>query len=131
MYKRLQENLPNECRITRLESRVGLGIPDCLIAIRHAGFCMVELKVVKRGRRIKFSPHQIAFHAAHAALHAPTYILVQWHPPGVEGIVGAHWYLYKGEQVRELYEDGIDVIPYQQWPADQVRWHLLRYALTC
>jgi hypothetical protein len=32
LYKRLKENLPNS-HITRLESRVGLGVPDCLIAL--------------------------------------------------------------------------------------------------
>jgi hypothetical protein len=32
LYKRLKENLPNS-HITRLESRVGLGVPDCLVAL--------------------------------------------------------------------------------------------------
>lgn len=64
-------------------------------------------------------------------MQAPTFVLVQYHPPGVAHINGAFWYLYKGEQVQELHERGLDVQPYQEWPADQVRFHLLQYALTC
>jgi hypothetical protein len=45
LYKRLKENLP-EAHITRIESRVNLGIPDCLIALTKNRFVMVELKVV-------------------------------------------------------------------------------------
>lgn len=131
LYQRLKENLPPESRLTRIESRVGLGIPDCLLAIKDCGFAMLELKVVKRGRKIKFSPHQIAFHTAHAALKVPTYILVQYHPPKAPTIHGAQWLLYKGKQVQDLMERGVDVPAYQEWPADNVRWHLLQYALTC
>ena len=51
LYSRVRENLPN-CFITRIESRVNLGIPDCLVAFPHGEFVMLELKVVKRGRKI-------------------------------------------------------------------------------
>jgi hypothetical protein len=69
LYKRLKENLPNS-HITRLESRVGLGVPDCLIALgpQQPRFVMVELKVTKRGRKVALSPHQVAFHLKHADL---------------------------------------------------------------
>lgn len=125
MYQRLRDNLPPDCRITRIESRVGLGIPDCLIAIKASGFAMVELKVVKRGRKVALSPHQVAFHAAHAPLEAPTFVLVQYHPPGVANIHGAWWYLYRGHQVQDLYARGLDVLPAAEWPADSIRWHVL------
>jgi hypothetical protein len=61
LYKRLKENLPNS-HITRLESRVGLGIPDCLVALgpQQPRFVMIELKVVK-GRKLAISPHQSGF----------------------------------------------------------------------
>lgn len=131
LYQRLRENLPADCRLTRIESRVGLGIPDCILAIRNCGIALLELKVVKRGKQVKLSPHQVAFHAAHAALGVHTYILVQYHPPGTPNIHGAKWLLYKGEQVTKLLATGVDTPAYQEWPADQVRWHLLQYALTC
>jgi hypothetical protein len=78
LYKRLKENLPNS-HITRLESRVGLGIPDCLVALgpQQPRFVMIELKVVK-GRKLAISPHQVAFHLKHADMKAPTFILVQF-----------------------------------------------------
>ena len=129
MYQRLRENLPESCRLTRIESRVGLGIPDCLLAIRNCGFAMLELKVVKRGRKVQLSPHQIAFHLAHAKLQVPTFILVQYHPPGVAHARGASWLLYEGEQAQDLYERGINVEPLAQWPADAIRWHMLIAAI--
>ena len=42
LHQRVKENLPNVV-ITRLENRVGLGLPDCLIAIPNGVFVMVEL----------------------------------------------------------------------------------------
>ena len=80
LYQRLKENLQN-CLITRIESRVNLGIPDCLIALRRTGtFVPVELKVVKHGRRVRLSPHQIAFHSRHAELGCATFVLVLFVP---------------------------------------------------
>ena len=70
LYQRLKENLP-ACHITRIESRVNLGIPDCLVAFKVPGeFVMVELKVVRRGRKVALSPHQVSFHAKHADMKA-------------------------------------------------------------
>ena len=33
---------------------------------------MLELKVVKRGKKVSLSPHQIAFHLVHAEMRVPT-----------------------------------------------------------
>jgi hypothetical protein len=67
LYKRLKENLPNS-HITRLESRVGLGVPDCLIALGPPATSLCYGGVegnVKRGRKVALSPHQVAFHLKH------------------------------------------------------------------
>ena len=51
-------------RITRVESWVNLGIPDCILAVK-GGFALAELKVATSTGRVKLSPHQVAFHEAH------------------------------------------------------------------
>ena len=57
----------------RLENNSLLGTPD-LLAYNNSGvFFTVELKVCK-GNKIRFSPHQIAFHIKHSH---NTFIMVQ------------------------------------------------------
>jgi hypothetical protein len=130
LYKRIRENLPDS-HITRIESRVNLGIPDCLVALKGLGlFVMIELKVVKRGRKINLSPHQVAFHAKHADLGAPTFILVQYHPPGTTSALKAELLLYRGRQVLDLHHLGIDAEPVERWPLSHVLWHMLRHRLA-
>jgi hypothetical protein len=126
----MRENLP-DCHITRIESRVNLGIPDCLVALKGQGlFVMIELKVVKRGRKINLSPHQVAFHAKHADLGAPTFILVQYHPPGTTSALKAELLLYHGRQVIDMHHLGIDAAPIERWQLSHVLWHMLRHRLT-
>ena len=63
LYKKLKTTTP---RIiwTRLENLSLLGCPDLLGYTNNQHFFTVELKVTS-GNKIKFSPHQIAFHVAH------------------------------------------------------------------
>lgn len=130
LYKRVKENLPN-CHITRIESRVNLGIPDCLIGFKSPGkFVMVELKVVKRGRKVALSPHQAAFHLKHADLGCPTYILVGYYPPGVVSALKAELRLYRGSQAEELLVRGLDCEPVEKWILAKVEWWMLRHALA-
>jgi len=49
---------------TRLENLSSLGTPDLLGYNAFGTFFTVELKVT-RGNKLKFSPHQIAFHKTH------------------------------------------------------------------
>ena len=126
LYQRLKENLP-ACHITRIESRVNLGIPDCLVAFKVPGeFVMVELKVVRRGRKVVLSPHQVSFHAKHADMNCPTYILVQYFPPGATRTSHSELRLYAGEQAVELSMRGIDTVPLAAWPWTQIPWELVR-----
>lgn len=129
LYQRLKENLSG-CHITRIESRVGLGIPDCLVAFRNPGvFVLLELKVVKKGKKVALSPHQIAFHAKHADLDCPTFILVQYHPPGTTHIHKTELLLYRGDQAIELAQRGVDTEPIAGWPWSGVPWGVLRQYL--
>ena len=72
LYQNLKRNTP-QITWTRLENFAGLGTPDLLGYNDFGRFFTVELKVVK-GKKIRFSPHQISFHHTHKK---NTYILAQ------------------------------------------------------
>ena len=63
--------------VSRLESYVTPGFPDCLIYHRDTGFFTVELKVLGSNDKITLSPFQIAWNMRHATAGAPSYILVK------------------------------------------------------
>lgn len=109
---------------------MNLGIPDCLIALKNDKFIMVELKVVKRGKKVNLSPHQVAFHLKHSSLNCPTFILVQYHPAGTTSALKAELFLYRGAQAVDLLHLGIECEPFAKWPLSHVQWHMLRHALT-
>jgi hypothetical protein len=53
----------------------------------------------------------VAFHLKHADMKAPTFILVQYHPPGTASSRNAELRLYRGEQAGELALISMDVAP--------------------
>ena len=63
LYLKLKKNT-DRIKWTRLENLSSLGCPDCLGYNNSGNFFTVELKVTK-GKKVKFSPHQIAFHVEH------------------------------------------------------------------
>ena len=90
LYKKLKAKTP---RIiwTRLENLSLLGTPDVLGYNSSGHFFTVELKVTK-GNKLKFSPHQIAFHVAHPH---NTFILAEALGPRLVK-------LFRGSRIREL-----------------------------
>jgi hypothetical protein len=62
-YEKIKKSIPQISWI-RLENNSLLGTPDLLAYNTSGHFFTVELKVTK-GNKIKFSPHQIAFHVKH------------------------------------------------------------------
>jgi hypothetical protein len=89
---------------------------------------MVELKVVKRGRRVNLSPHQVAFHLKHADLRCPTFVLVQYVPPS--GFVReSELLLYGNHQVMDLKRVGVDLEPLGRWAWTAVMWDMMRHQL--
>ena len=64
--KLYQDLKKNTCSIiwNRIENLSLLGMPDVLGYNTSGHFFTVELKVAK-GNKVKFSPHQIAFHKSH------------------------------------------------------------------
>lgn len=125
--KMIKDNLPNS-QITRLESRVGLGIPDMLVALDPPGrFVMIEAKYVPEGsKKIKISPHQASFHLKHASLKCPTFFAVMQKKKGVKH---NRIMLFKGSQVEELLNLGVDTEPLFEFYSDFPQWFQFREKL--
>jgi len=93
-------------------------------------FVPVELKVVKHGRKINLSPHQISFHARHAEFGVRTFILVLYIPPGKVATKEGQLLLFSGKQVLELAQSGIDTDPIARYHYGLVPWNMLMYTLA-
>jgi Holliday junction resolvase len=85
---------------TRIENLALPGVPDLLGYNKNHFFFTVELKVTK-GKKIRFSPHQIAFHMRHPK---NTFILVK-------SLASSLSYLYEGSEIEELAARGLSLEP--------------------
>lgn len=122
LNKKIADNLTGAV-VTRLESRTGLGIPDMLIALGSI-FVMLENKVCPLGsKKVKLSPHQVAFHIKHSLINAPTFIMVQ-HQLRTEKYKSLS--LYAGAQAMELLEKGILVEPLVRYPYNAIDWEEIK-----
>ena len=72
LYQKVKKSFSNFSLI-RLENNSLHGTPDLLVCNNNGHFFTIELKVCK-GNKIRFSPHQIAFHIKHPH---NTFIMVQ------------------------------------------------------
>ena len=63
LYQKIKKNITSISWI-RLENLSSSGTPDLLGYNNSGTFFTVELKVTK-GNKVRFSPHQIAFHVKH------------------------------------------------------------------
>ena len=86
---------------TRLENISLLGTPDLLVYNNNRHFFTLELKVTK-GIKVKFSPHQIAFHIKHSD---NTFILVQALGPRAAN----RFQMYRGSRIKELVACGLEL----------------------
>ena len=91
----VKKNTP-EITWTRLENLALPGVPDLLGYNKHQHFFTVELKVT-RGNKIRFSPHQIAFHITHPD---NTFILVK-------SLASSSYKLYEGKVIQKLVACGL------------------------
>ena len=96
-WQEIKRNTP-QIKWTRIENSSALGTPDLLGYNANRHFFTVELKVTK-GNKIRFSPHQIAFHVRHPI---NSFILVQ--TPDACGLK-----LYEGLKIRELVACGLEL----------------------
>jgi len=83
---------------TRIENLSVPGIPDLLGYNKNGVFFTVELKVCT-GKKIRFSPHQIAFHVRHPY---NTFILVKH-------LASGDIKLFLGEQIEQLAACGLSL----------------------
>jgi hypothetical protein len=98
----IRKNFKN-ITFTRLENLSAFGTPDLLGYNNNCHFFTVELKVVK-GRKVRFSPHQISFHIRHPL---NTFILVKKLAPRDSKL--DEIFLYKGSDILELAACGLSL----------------------
>jgi hypothetical protein len=110
-YQNVKQNFKSFSLI-RLENISLLGTPDLLVCNTSGNFCTIELKVTK-GNKIRFSPHQIAFHIKHPH---NTFIMVKALgplPPKTSPIS-----MYHGSKIEELVTSGLKLEAcYSDWDA--------------
>jgi hypothetical protein len=102
LYAKVKKYIP-EISWNRLENNSLLGTPDLLGYNNSGHFFTVELKVCK-GNKIRFSPHQIAFHVKHPH---NTFIIAEALGPRSSRLI----YMYKGSQILELDACGLKLEP--------------------
>ena len=93
-YQKIKRAFSNFSLI-RLENNSLHGTPDLLVCNDNGHFFTIELKVTK-GNKIKFSPHQIAFHIKHPH---NTFICIEALGPGTVK-------LFHGSRIKELVACG-------------------------
>ena len=98
LYKKLKEFTP-QIIWNRIENLSLPGMPDLLGYNTSGRFFTVELKVTK-GRKIRFSPHQIAWHVQHPN---NSYILVRALGPCTKD----RYQMFRGSRIMELGACGL------------------------
>ena len=100
LYQKLKKNF-TEFSLIRLENLSLLGTPDLLVYNNNRHFFTIELKVTKSSK-VRFSPHQIAFHLRHPD---NTFIMVQALGPCTSNTFPIS--MYHGSRIRELVTSGL------------------------
>ena len=100
LYKKLRK-ISKDISWIRIENISLLGTPDLLGYNNSGTFFTVELKVTK-SKKVKFSPHQIAFHVKHPK---NTYILIE--ALGQRSSKLVQYFLVPGSRIRELVACGL------------------------
>ena len=100
LYQKLKKVTP-KIIWNRVENLSVVGMPDLLGYNTNGHFFTVELKVTK-GKKIKFSPHQIAFHVTHPN---NSFILVETLSPRS----GNRFHLYHGSCIMNLVPAGLQL----------------------
>ena len=101
-YQKIKRNF-NEFSLSRVENLSSLGHPDILGYNTNCHFFTIELKVTKSSK-VRFSPHQIAFHLRHPK---NTFIMVQALGPCTPNTSPIS--MYRGSRIRELVASGLEL----------------------
>ena len=104
-WKNVKKSLEGgEYIVSRLESYVTPGFPDCLIFHNVTGFFTIELKIIQPNNKVKLSVFQKAWNTIHYMHGAPVYILVG-------GLKDKGVKLFHGSQTEELGQRTVDLVP--------------------
>ena len=104
-WKNVKKSLEGgEYIVSRLESYVTPGFPDCVIFHNVTGFFTVELKIIQPNKKIKFSVFQKAWNVIHYIHGAPVYILVG-------GLKDNKVKLFHGASIADLGQKTVDQVP--------------------
>ena len=98
LYKKFKAFTP-QITWNRIENLSILGMPDLLGYTANGHFFTVELKVTK-SRKLKFSPHQIAWHVQHPK---NSFILVETLDPRAVN----RFQMFRGSRIMELAACGL------------------------
>jgi len=110
-YQQIKRNF-KQLSLIRIENSSLLGTPDLLVCNTSGNFCTIELKVTK-GNKLRFSPHQIAFHVKHPD---NTFIMVKALGPLPKKTSSV--FLFRGSRIRELAACGLKLDAcYSGWDA--------------
>jgi hypothetical protein len=104
LYQKLKKNTPN-ILWNRIENLSLLGMPDLLGYNKNNQFFTVELKVVK-GNKIRFSPHQIAWHKQHPD---NTFIMAETLDPRT--LKTSSITMFRGSSIMSLVRYGMKTTP--------------------
>ena len=99
-YQQIKRNFKS-LSLIRIENSSLLGNPDILVCNTSGNFCTLELKVTK-GNKIRFSPHQIAFHKRHPK---NTFIMVKALGPCTSKTSSIS--MYRGSKITKLAACGL------------------------
>ena len=100
LYKELKKATP-KIIWNRIENLSIPGMPDLLGYNKSGTFFTVELKVTE-GRKIRFSPHQIAFHVTHPN---NTFIIAAARGPRSTN----RYQMFRGSRITELVALGLEL----------------------
>ena len=100
LYKKLKEFTP-QISWNRIENISIPGMPDLLGYNANRHFFTVELKVTK-GKKIRFSPHQIAWHVQHPN---NSFILAEALGPRTAN----RFQMFRGSRIMELAACGLEL----------------------
>ena len=100
LYKKLKAYTP-QIIWNRIENLSIPGMPDVLGYNKSGTFFTVELKVTE-GRKLRFSPHQIAWHVQHPN---NSFILAQARGPRTAN----RFQMFRGSRIRELAACGLEL----------------------
>ena len=100
LYKKLKAYTP-QIIWNRIENLSIPGMPDLLGDNNSGTFFTVELKVTE-GRKLKFSPHQIAWHYTHPK---NTFILAEARGPRTAN----RFQMFRGSRIMELDACGLEL----------------------